>query len=85
MLSSITELSCPIRLLITDVIMPEMNGRELAERIKAIHPEVQCLFMSGYTSNVITHQGILDEGVQFIEKPFTVKILADKVYRMLNG
>jgi len=85
MLSSITELSCPIRLLITDVIMPEMNGRELADRIKAIHPEVQCLFMSGYTSNVITHQGILDEGVQFIEKPFTVKILADKVYRMLNG
>ena len=62
-----------------------MNGRELADRIKEIHPDVQCLFMSGYTSIVIANQGVLNEGVQFIEKPFSVKILADKVSQMLNS
>lgn len=85
MLHRITDHSAPIRLLITDVILPEMNGRELADRIKEIHPDVQCLFMSGYTSIVIANQGVLDEGVQFIEKPFSVKILADKVSQMLNS
>lgn len=85
MLHRIPDLAAPIRLLITDVIMPEMNGRELADRIKEIHPDVRCLFMSGYTSNVIAHQGVLDEGVQFIEKPFSVKILAAKVSQMLNS
>ena len=85
MLHRIPDLSAPIRLLITDVIMPEMNGRELADRIKEIHPDVRCLFMSGYTSNVIAHQGVLDEGVQFIEKPFSAKILAAKVSQMLNS
>jgi len=85
MLHRITDHSAPIRLLITDVILPEMNGRELADRIKEIHPDVQCLFMSGYTSIVIANQGVLNEGVQFIEKPFSVKILADKVSQMLNS
>lgn len=85
MLHRIPDLSAPIRLLITDVILPEMNGRELAYRIKEIHPDVQCLFMSGYTSIVIANQGVLNEGVQFIEKPFSVKILADKVSQMLNS
>lgn len=85
MLNTIASLSSPIRLLITDVIMPEMNGRELAERIRAIHPEVQCLFMSGYTANVIAKQGVLDEGVQFIEKPFSAKVLATKVRNILES
>ncbi len=84
-LSSISSLADPIRLLITDVIMPEMNGRELADRIKEIYPDVKCLYMSGYTSNVIAHQGVLDEGVQFIEKPFTAKTLAAKVRQMLDA
>jgi len=73
-----------IRLLITDVIMPEMNGRELADRIGAIAPGLRCLFMSGYTADVIAHQGILEEGVRFIQKPFSYRDLADKVKEALK-
>ena len=85
MLSSVADLSGPIRLLITDVVMPGMNGRELADRVRKIHPLVKCLFMSGYTSNVIAHQGVLDKGDQFIEKPFTTKTLATKVRHILDS
>ena len=53
-----------IDLLLTDVVMPEMNGKELSERILAIKPELKCLYMSGYTADVIARQGILDEGIQ---------------------
>ncbi|WP_051328410.1 PAS domain S-box protein [Desulfatirhabdium butyrativorans] len=69
----------PIDLLITDVIMPEMNGRELAARLRKTAPNMKALFMSGYTANVIAHRGILDKGVHFIQKPFSVKTLAIKV------
>lgn len=58
-------------LLITDVIMPEMNGRDLTNNIKIQHPDLKVLYMSGYTANVIAHRGILDSGVHFIQKPFT--------------
>lgn len=85
MLSSVADLSGPIRLLITDVVMPGMNGRELADRVRKMHPLVKCLFMSGYTSNVIAHQGVLDKGDQFIEKPFTTKTLAAKVRHILDS
>lgn len=85
MLRGIATVSCPIRLLMTDVIMPEMNGRELAERVKEMYPDVRCLFMSGYTSNVIAHQGVLDEGVHFIEKPFSSKALAAKIQQLLEA
>ncbi len=60
-----------IHLLITDVVMPEMNGKELKERIDTIKPGIQCLFMSGYPSDIITHRGIIDDGIHFIQKPFT--------------
>ena len=72
-----------IQLLITDVVMPEMNGQELAKRILAIHPGLKHLFMSGYTANVIAHHGVLDKGVNFIQKPFSMEQLGDKVREAL--
>ncbi len=63
--------SSKIDLLVTDVIMPEMNGRALADRVKMIHPDLKVLYMSGYTANVIAHRGILESGLNFIQKPFT--------------
>ncbi|MRR16671.1 MAG: PAS domain-containing sensor histidine kinase [Deltaproteobacteria bacterium] len=68
-----------IDLLLTDVIMPDMNGKELAERILAVKPGLKCLYTSGYTADVIAHQGILDKRVQFISKPFSLKDLAAKI------
>ncbi len=72
-----------IDLLITDVIMPEMNGRELSERIFTMYPSVRTLFISGYTADVIAHHGVLDEGVHFIQKPFSISNLATKVREAL--
>ncbi|MCF8143069.1 MAG: PAS domain S-box protein [Deltaproteobacteria bacterium] len=73
-----------IRLLITDVVMPEMNGHDLAERLASIKPGLKCLYMSGYTANVIAHRGILEAGVYFIQKPFSMMDLAAKVREVLD-
>jgi CheY-like chemotaxis protein len=73
-----------IQLLIADVVMPQMNGRELYKNVSALRPEIKVLFMSGYTANVIAHHGVLEEGVQFLEKPFTVRGLAEKVREVLD-
>lgn len=72
-----------IDLLLSDVIMPEMNGRDLAELLVNFQPDLKCLFMSGYTSTVIASQGILEKGVHFIQKPFSAKDLAAKVRKVL--
>jgi two-component system, cell cycle sensor histidine kinase and response regulator CckA len=64
--------------------MPEMNGRELADRLLSIRPTLKHLFMSGYTADVIVHRGVLDEGINFIQKPFTIKELADKIRWVLD-
>jgi CheY-like chemotaxis protein len=74
-----------IHLLITDVVMPQMNGRELAERLTALKPTMKCLFMSGYTADAIAHHGVLDEGVRFIQKPFSIKTMAEKTREALTG
>lgn len=73
-----------IDLLLTDVVMPDMDGKELCEQIKSIKPDLECLYMSGYTADVITRQGILDEGVHFIPKPFSMKTLASKIRETLK-
>src|SRR5208337_5260104 len=73
-----------IDLLITDVVMPEMNGRELAEKLSAIRPDLKCLYMSGYTADLIAHHGILDEGLNFIQKPFGSNDLAARVRQVLD-
>ncbi len=73
-----------IDLLLTDVIMPEMNGSVLVERVLARQPGMRHLFMSGYTANIIASQGVLDEGVAFIQKPFARKDLADKIREVLG-
>jgi two-component system cell cycle sensor histidine kinase/response regulator CckA len=73
-----------IDLLITDVVMPEMNGRDLAKNILSLYPQTKRLFMSGYTADVIAHQGVLDEGVFFIQKPFSAQDLAAMVRKVLE-
>ena len=73
-----------IDLLITDVIMPEMNGKELSARILARHPAIKVLYISGYTADVIAHHGILDEGISFLQKPFSRKSLSMKIRSTLG-
>jgi len=73
-----------IKLLITDVVMPKMNGRDLAKLISDIKPGLKCLFISGYTANVIANHGVLDEGVHFLQKPFSMKDIATKVRQALE-
>ncbi len=74
-----------IDLLMTDVVMPEMNGRDLGRNLLSIYPDLRRLFMSGYTANVIAHHGVLDEGVHFIQKPFTLKELGAKLRVVLES
>ncbi len=74
-----------IDLLITDVVMPEMNGRELEQRISENNPNIKCLFASGYTANVITNNGVLDTDVQFIPKPYSMQQLALKVRQCIDN
>ena len=79
------EHAAKIRLLITDVVMPEMNGKELARKMRDLYPHIEVLFMSGYTANVIARHGVLDDGVNFIQKPFSYKELTGKVHAVLHG
>ena len=73
-----------IDLILTDIVMPKMNGKELAEKIQADRPDLRILYMSGYTANVIAHHGFLKAGLNFVQKPFSSKQLAEKINKALN-
>jgi|GEM_PF-6459671 len=79
-----SEMKDGIDLLMTDVVMPGMNGRQLAEKLKEIHPETKVLFTSGYTENIIAHHGVVDEGLNFIGKPYSMNMLARKIREILD-
>ncbi|HTL72371.1 MAG TPA: response regulator, partial [bacterium] len=74
-----------IDLLFTDVVMPHMSGKELANRIRSLFPQTKILFTSAYTEGAIVHQGALDPGVALLQKPFTPSALASKVREILNS
>ncbi len=74
-----------IDLLLTDVVMPEMNGRDLAKEILSLYPNLKRIFMSGYTADVIAHHGVLEKGVNFVQKPYSRKDLGAKVREVLDG
>lgn len=75
----------PIHVLFTDVVLPNMNGRDLYEGLLASRSNLKCLFMSGYTADAIAHRGVLEEGVHFLQKPFTIRDLAVRVREVLEG
>ncbi|MDT8444777.1 MAG: PAS domain S-box protein [Desulfuromonadales bacterium] len=74
-----------IDLLVTDVVMPMMNGRELADRLQLMYPQLRCLYMSGYAENAIAHHGVLDKGIHFIPKPFSGQEFGVKVRKVLDS
>jgi CheY-like chemotaxis protein len=76
--------SGPIHLLLTDVVMPGLNGRELSVRLRELCPDLKVLFISGYTADVIAQRGVLDPGVAFLHKPFSQEELAQKVREVLD-
>jgi len=75
----------PIPLMLSDVIMPRLGGRELARRLATSHPETKVIFMSGYASDAVVRHGQLEEGMVYIEKPFAVDSLMQKVRGVLDG
>ncbi len=75
----------PVHALLTDVVMPEMDGRTLAGKVLARHPGIRCLFMSGYAAEVVTSQGLLEPGVQFLQKPFDIQDLKRRLRETLDG
>ena len=73
-----------IYLMMTDVVMPGMNGRVLAEKLKEKRPGMKVLFTSGYTESVIAHHGILEKGIRFIAKPYSIQTLSKKIREVLE-
>jgi CheY-like chemotaxis protein len=84
-LETVAEFAGQIDLLFTDVVMPHMNGQELARRIREVQPGVRVLYASGYTDNTIVHHGVLTPGVAFLQKPYTMLELSAKVRQVLDA
>ncbi len=84
-ISIVNQFPGKIHLVISDIVMPQMSGTELAEKLKTLQKDIKIIFMSGYTNNTINHDGILDKGVNFIQKPFTVDTLLRKVREVLEN
>jgi PAS domain S-box-containing protein len=82
---SARERAATIDLLVTDVVMPGMNGRDLADKLQSVYPRLKCLFMSGYTGDIVARHGVLESGVHFIQKPFVLADIAAKVRTVLDG
>jgi two-component system, cell cycle sensor histidine kinase and response regulator CckA len=75
----------PIHMMITDVVMPKISGKQLADRLSKVRPEMSVLYMSGYTDEAIVHHGMLDNNINFIQKPFTPETLAQTVRRLIRN
>ena len=73
-----------IDLLVTDIIMPEMNGRQLAEEVQRQRPGVKVLYMTGFTRNAVVHNGVVDDGVNLMTKPFSLSDFGERVARLLQ-
>jgi DNA-binding response OmpR family regulator len=84
-LESVIQQTAACDLLLTDVVMPKTSGPEIARRVSQRWPRIKVLFMSGYTTNAIVHHGVLDEGLFFLQKPFTPAALAAKVREVLDA
>jgi CheY-like chemotaxis protein len=82
---TIAESGIQIQLVLTDVVMPSMSGRELVRRLMTKHPHLRVLYMSGYTDDIITNGGVLEAGLAFLQKPFTPAALAKKVREALDA
>jgi two-component system, cell cycle sensor histidine kinase and response regulator CckA len=80
-----TQYEGPIHLLVTDVVMPKMSGRDVADRLSAKRQDLKVLYMSGYTEDAIVHHGVLDPGIHLIQKPFTAEGLMRKVREVLDA